>query len=475
MTLYQPLVVSNHEGSLKIFINNFSENPWYGTTLLTIVLILLGIFFIRSYYELILLPFYSVVSIYGSFNIFVFIFSWKNERYRPKKLSYIPEDPVTLMYLTYNDFKEEAFRTLLKAKRNCDFILIVDDSNLPELKNRIDAIAEETGSKVIRRENRKGFKAGAINNALESVSTKYISIVDSDERVPENFITGVLPYFSDDDVAFVQVSHFATNNSTLWEKYMGYGVNMHWRIYHPYRNRFGVVNYLGHGAILKKSAVESVGKFPEIVAEDIGITTEFYSTNMRGVFVDEIKAGEEFPETYSSFRRRHRKWTMGSTQFMRYYFISILKSNMRWYQKLDIIVPGISLPMTLLLFTYIIIVSFFHIGSSIMLFIVALISMGAPNLGFARMQDKKEIPKTIAINALAYVSLFPTSVYYAIKGFVKPIFLVTGEKVKNNSSRIIELRESGKSIREISQLVGIKRSTVHGILKSVSENPTPQI
>ena len=43
-----------------------------------------------------------------------------------------------------------------------------------------------------------------------------------------------------------------------------------------------------------------------------------------------------------------------------------------------------------------------------------------------------------------------------------------------DASRIIALRESGKSIREISQIVGIKRSTIHGILKSVSEKPTPQ-
>ncbi len=50
----------------------------------------------------------------------------------------------------------------------------------------------------------------------------------------------------------------------------------------------------------------------------------------------------------------------------------------------------------------------------------------------------------------------------------------TLEKRGMNPSGIIELRESGKSIREISQPVGIKRSTVHGILKSVSENPTPQ-
>ncbi len=43
-----------------------------------------------------------------------------------------------------------------------------------------------------------------------------------------------------------------------------------------------------------------------------------------------------------------------------------------------------------------------------------------------------------------------------------------------DSTRIVQSRDSGKSIEEISQLVGIKRSTVHGILKSVSEKPTPQ-
>ena len=48
------------------------------------------------------------------------------------------------------------------------------------------------------------------------------------------------------------------------------------------------------------------------------------------------------------------------------------------------------------------------------------------------------------------------------------------EKRGIDASSIIKLRESGKSIREISQLVGIKRSTVHGVPKSVSEKPIPQ-
>jgi DNA invertase Pin-like site-specific DNA recombinase len=51
----------------------------------------------------------------------------------------------------------------------------------------------------------------------------------------------------------------------------------------------------------------------------------------------------------------------------------------------------------------------------------------------------------------------------------RPVIL---EKKGIDISKILDLKESGKSIREISQLVGIKRSTLHGILKSVSEKPT---
>ncbi len=57
------------------------------------------------------------------------------------------------------------------------------------------------------------------------------------------------------------------------------------------------------------------------------------------------------------------------------------------------------------------------------------------------------------------------------KKIVRPEIL---EKRGMDRARIIEMRETGKSIKEISQLIGIKRSIVHGILKSVSEKPTPR-
>ena len=53
----------------------------------------------------------------------------------------------------------------------------------------------------------------------------------------------------------------------------------------------------------------------------------------------------------------------------------------------------------------------------------------------------------------------------------RPVIL---EKRGVDASFIMELKGEGMSIREISQLVSIKRSTVHGVLKSLPEKPTPE-
>ena len=411
-------------------------NPWYPTILSTVALLSVAEYLSHDLANFVLLPIYILVSIYGSFNLFVFLDSWKNGSFRPEKLDYVPRGSISYMYLTYNDFSLDSFRTVIRAARPGDSIIIVDDSTDPESRSQVDLASAMYSCKVIRRDKRSGFKAGAINNAMMTVNTDFVSIIDADETVPENFAQATLPYFTDDNVAFVQVSHHSCNKSTSWERNMGYGVDLHWKIYQPYRNRYGVVNFLGHGAVLRTGAVREAGSFPEMVAEDIGLTTELYTRGKRGVFVDEISAGEEFPSTYSAFRRRHKKWTMGSTQFMRRYLGKIVMSRMKWYQKLDIIIPAMSLPMTFILFVYIVSAAFLHITSSLWLFLFALMSMITPNLQFLRLDNKKDIPKALAVNALAYVSLFPTSVYYAIKGILKPVFLVTGERKVKNSLKL---------------------------------------
>lgn len=48
------------------------------------------------------------------------------------------------------------------------------------------------------------------------------------------------------------------------------------------------------------------------------------------------------------------------------------------------------------------------------------------------------------------------------------------EKRNVDPETILKLRQKGKSIRAISQIVGIKRSTVFDVIKSMSEKPIPE-
>ena len=71
-----------------------------------------------------------------------------------------------LLYCTCNDFNAEALSACMKQKYKNFRTLILDDSSDEEYRVRIDRFAAERGIEVIRRADKKGFKAGNLNNCL---------------------------------------------------------------------------------------------------------------------------------------------------------------------------------------------------------------------------------------------------------------------------------------------------------------------
>ena len=373
-------------------------------------------------------PFFAFVALFTAYNLVILAYSLKKPSPLPKReVRDIPK--VAILYMTYNDMNEKSLESIFNLDYSNKEVLIVDDSTNPDMRKRLEDIAEEHGAKLIRRSNRKGFKAGAINNALKYTDAEYVTICDADELMPANFITEALKYFVSDDIAFVQASHYSWNKDNTWRKYMGLGVDLHWITYQDYRNKHAIVNFLGHGALLKVSALKQVGGFPEIVSEDIALTVELYDHGYRGVFARDIQVGEAFPETYNAFQRRHKKWSMGAAEFMKRYWKRVLFSKkLSWDQKEDMLISMLSLPMTAYLVIFIVMAMFFTIPFSYLLGILAVISIFAPSLMFLKLKSITTFVKAFIINAIAYMSLFPTSLIYTIKGFIAPNFVVTGVK-----------------------------------------------
>jgi len=257
---------------------------------------------------------------------------------------------VGLLYVTCNDFSAESLSASIRQDYANYEVVILDDSSQPEYLGQVDDYARLHGIPVIRRPDRRGFKAGNLNNYLRSVDGQrldYFGIVDSDEVLPPDFITRALDYFADPDIGIVQGNHIATRNRTTFMQTFAPGVDAHWPAYQLTKAHAGFLSLLGHGAMISREVYLAAGGFPEIVAEDIGFAIDGQLGGYRTAFAPDITCEEEFPPDYAAFRKRHRKWTEGNMEFIRTYTGRILFSRtLKWYEKLDIILFTYSLPLT---------------------------------------------------------------------------------------------------------------------------------
>jgi len=311
--------------------------------------------------------FVEIAWLYGVYNICIVLFSIidraipNSEAFVYDESSAMPVTRVAVLYTTCNDFIEESALSCVNLDYGNFKIYILDDSSRDEYKLRIDAFARKFGSdkiKVIRRQNRTGYKAGNLNNALaHHVTEPLFAIVDADEILPRNFLLRLVPrLMADKNCGFVQANHTCIKtDQTKLKKDMYLGVDIHWKWYQPLRNRFGFVMFLGHGALLKTSCWNQVKGFPELVSEDLAYAIAIRELGYYGTFAEDVVCQEDFPDTVRAFRIRHIKWTRGTCEFLAQYMARLIKSrNISLVEKMDILFPTINLPMTFFFFMFMI-------------------------------------------------------------------------------------------------------------------------
>lgn len=422
--------------------------------------------------------FTTVAWLYGLYNIGVVLFSaiYRNFIDKPPALMLHDTPPVAILYTTCNDFVRESVESCLNLSYPNYTLYILDDGDDPAIREKIDAYATDNPDwvKVIRRENRAGYKAGNLNHALANhVSEPYFAVVDADEIVPANFLDKLVPYLiNDPDCGFVQANHRCDEKSTTkLQEDMRIGIDVHWKWYQPLRNKFGFVMFLGHGALLRRSCWDEVGGFDEIVSEDLAYAISIREKGYYGVFAEDVMCIEAFPESVKAFRVRHVKWTRGTCEFLHNWVGKLWRSrNIPLIEKLDITFPTANLPLTLFFFLFMVIAGLalpFLMGASrdltwvilgqevtmpvrampvemtriftIDFFAITVMTLFAPILCFVLEHWREPIRlfRFLSKSTALYAALSPLSalcvVGYALTG--KARFLVTGDKSEQSVAK----------------------------------------
>jgi cellulose synthase/poly-beta-1,6-N-acetylglucosamine synthase-like glycosyltransferase len=167
------------------------------------------------------------------------------------------------------------------------------------------------------RDNRKGFKAGALEAGLKKSSGELILIFDADFVPRPDCIRRMIDYFTDERVGMVQMrwSHINADYSLL-TKVQSIMLDGHFVIEQTARNRCGgFFNFNGTAGIWRRETIEWSGGWQhDTLAEDTDLSYRAQLMGWHFVYLMDDDVPAELPVEMNAFKSQQRRWAKGVVQ-----------------------------------------------------------------------------------------------------------------------------------------------------------------
>jgi cellulose synthase/poly-beta-1,6-N-acetylglucosamine synthase-like glycosyltransferase len=189
----------------------------------------------------------------------------------------------------------------------------------------------------LRRSNRQGFKAGALQEGLRQAHGAFIAIFDADFLPPANFLQKTLPYFQHPQTGVVQTRWGHLNRRyNLLTRLQAFGLDAHFTVEQGGRSQAGsYINFNGTAGIWRKSCIESAGGWSaDTLTEDLDLS---YRAQMKGwkfQYLEEVESPAELPVLMPAIRSQHFRWNKGAAECARKNLLKSLRAQKGFSNKL---------------------------------------------------------------------------------------------------------------------------------------------
>lgn len=249
-----------------------------------------------------------------------FATTWRRTAY--PELPRLPGRSVDVFVATYNEPPELLRDTLVCAvsMRYPHRTFVLDDGNRPE----VAALARDIGCEYIGRADRRGAKAGNLNNALLHTDGEFVVTLDADHVPAPDLIDRMIGALADADVGVVQANQDFYNldsfqHDTDWARHRAWQQQeLFFSVIQPGKDAFNAAYYCGSPAMLRRSALALVGGFAEeTITEDMHTSLRMHKRGLRSVYLNESVARGLAPQTFDSYVSQWQRWGEGAMQVLR--------------------------------------------------------------------------------------------------------------------------------------------------------------
>ncbi len=200
-------------------------------------------------------------------------------------------------------------------------IQVLDDSTDESFEKTANHIQElrKTGLDIqhITRENRKGFKAGALKEGLKTAKGEFIAIFDADFLPKSDWLQKTIPYFKDEAIGVVQTRWGHLNRDySLLTRVQAFALDAHFTLEQVGRNSKGhFINFNGTAGVWRKKCILDAGNWQsDTLTEDLDLSYRAQLKKWKFKYLEEVETPAELPVVISAARSQQFRWNKGGAE-----------------------------------------------------------------------------------------------------------------------------------------------------------------
>ncbi|HVS01275.1 MAG TPA: glycosyltransferase [Thermoanaerobaculia bacterium] len=305
----------------------------------------LGAFVLGLYYAVL-----GVLALYGSHRLLLVLRCRRPAAGAAAEPAPPDEWPrVTVQLPLYNEI--HVARRLLRAVAGLDYprdrleIQVLDDSSDDTRRVVADEVAALRAAGVpithSTRDDRGGFKAGALAAGLRCARGELVCVFDADFVPRADFLRRTVPWFTDPAVGMVQARWGHLNRDfSLLTRVQALLLDGHFLVEHAGRHAAGCFfNFNGTAGVWRRQAIADAGGWQaDTLTEDLDLSYRAQLAGWRFVFLPAVVAPAELPVELADFRSQQRRWAQGSAQTARKLLGRVLRSPLAGRVKAEALV-----------------------------------------------------------------------------------------------------------------------------------------
>jgi cellulose synthase/poly-beta-1,6-N-acetylglucosamine synthase-like glycosyltransferase len=323
-----------------------------------------GIYQLSPFDWALLIPYFGILIVLSVYGLHRYETMRRYRKFR-KNLPRAAERPferlpkVTIQLPLYNE--RFVVARLLEEVSKIDYprellqIQVLDDST-DETHPYTERLCNEyraTGLEIEyrHRTNRRGFKAGALQEGLATATGEFIAIFDADFIPPTDFLMRTVHFFTDPRVGVVQTRwSYLNKESSILTQVEAMLLDGHFVLEHGARCGSGLFfNFNGTAGVLRREMIDDAGGWQhETLTEDSDLSYRAQLNGWRFVYLPGLDCPSELPmETYA-FQMQQARWAKGLTQVAMKLLPRILKADLPFRVKAEAflhLTPNISYPL----------------------------------------------------------------------------------------------------------------------------------